>query len=142
MSRIAVLAYVVIMAIAALLFARTAVISLKVVLHGQPFGAVFLILAGWSVATLFAPFLSFFILSRRRIRARLLTHAVFIPCAIIGYGVGAWLFFMMTDAEGENLPAGFAMVASVGLLFLALLFHAAATFWIMMAAPPHPANGS
>lgn len=34
------------------------------------------------------------------------------------------------------------MVASVSLLFLTLLFHAAAMVWIMTATPPHPANGS
>jgi len=55
--------------------------------------------------------------------------------------LGAWLFFAMTDTGGENLPAGFAMVASVSLLFLTLLFHAAAAVWIMTATPPPPANG-
>jgi hypothetical protein len=75
-------------------------------------------------------------------RARLLAHAAFVPCAILAYGLGAWLFFAMTDTGGENLPAGFAMVASVSLLFLTLLFHAAATVWIMIATTPHPANSS
>jgi hypothetical protein len=69
-------------------------------------------------------------------------HAAFIPCAILVYGLGAWLFFAMTDTGGENLPAGFAMVASVSLLFLTLLFHVVAAVRIMIATAPHSANGS
>ncbi|MCA1196515.1 hypothetical protein K9B35_00900 [Sphingomonas sp. R647] len=142
MRRIVIPIYAGITAIAALLLAQTALISLRHVLEGLPLSAVLLIVAGWSAATFFAPLLSFAILARRRIRGRLLAHAAFVPCAIFVYGMGAWLFFAMTDTGGENLPAGFAMVASVSLLFLTLLFHAAAIVWIMTARPPHPANGT
>jgi len=129
------------MAIAALLLARTAIITMRDVLEGLPFSIVLLIVAGWSVATFFAPLLSFAILAGRRTRTRLLAHAAFVPCAILVYGLSSWLFFGMTDTGGENLPAEFAMVASGVLLLVTLLFHAAATVWIMVATAPHPANG-
>lgn len=143
MRRTVLFFYFAMIAIVALLSSRTAVRSLEYILDGRSSGAILLIIAGWSLATFAAPLLSVIISTRRgRSKARWIPHAVFIPCAITGYWVGASTFFAIAGVGGEDIVAEYALVCATGLLLLTLLFHATAMIRAMVATTPQSANGS
>jgi len=77
-----------------------------------------------------------------RIKARWLPHIVFILTAIAVFRVGRSLFFDTIGVFGDSMADGFALLAGIGYLMLALLVHLAAAIVFGLTDVRRWANGS